>query len=46
VSEAADPFGFSRAERAVKSEDSARRKEREMACGVVAGGGGVAADCV
>lgn len=46
VSEAADPFGFSRSERAVEPEDSARRKEREMAGGVSAGGGGVSADCV
>ncbi len=46
VSEAADPFGFSRSERAVESEDSARRKKREMAGGVSAGGVGVGADCV
>ena len=46
VSEAADPFGFSCSERAVESEDSTRRKEREMAGGVSAGGVGVSADCL
>ena len=46
VSETANPFGFSRSEGAVKSEDSASRKEREMAGGVSTGGGGVGADCV
>lgn len=46
VSEAADPFGFSRSERAVESEDSTSRKKREMAGGVSSGGGGVGADCV
>ena len=46
VSETADPFGFSRSERAVESEDSASRKKREMAGGVSSGGVGVGADCV
>ena len=46
MSESANPFGFSRSEGAVESEDSASGKKGEMACGVVAGGGGVGADCV